>query len=737
MRTTIILGFAVFLLASCGEGSAPSNCDRSEGSPGETVTCSVKGFQEDCTCFIGGVPTDCGLISEGEVEMTIPPRTGTVDITFACGAGDPRTIQKDFSVILPDQPAGPCEDDSDCDDGQVCWEGSCITLGGGDCAVDSDCPSGEVCVAGRCLIQPEDPPDSTGCTSNADCPDGTVCDDGACVSPPPPGPLQVSFVETGTNKTEALHDTELGLIRIKWKKTGEEPQQFYLYGPFNRRTDTEGCEKEGSRYLAVNSGGNEIPDGSPNANTYRRYLAGETCDEAAGNCLGFTHNPGDATFCKIDLREVGVGGVFYTRFHTKNAKFVIAAQAQDGHWETDEAVFEAPAPEIDGISVTMMGDRPAVRVQFSYRYAVLVGLDGCQSDIPLNMPNVDLEGVLIDSDGSVNAACKLTGPSKTFTMTVRGIDPSETLSEIYRVELGEPDLTLTNGTFYEAQTGTFLCAGNDSDWWKDCDRAGELELYARVRRPVTVLRKTGASFETVSTENVPWVGSMEIRAYGPNKVQGCGQAGPLTVPSSGELPEGLERSGDQLKMIVRLRRDHGCTEYEAIATELGNNIFLNGGPGSSVYRVTASFPYEPYFEEISIPETLRRECSFTHECEYLALSQGACGDEGDADRCDNGGDGPGGCDTWDHDVDYETVYRAQFRGRHLKGIRYVCYGNRNEERFTSELEEDSYQEQILELKGEDEGRVIVCNLTVTFYDGREKDITVSWECPKHHYPGED
>jgi Cys-rich repeat protein len=70
-----------------------------------------------------------------------------------------------------------CLADGDCAADYVCQSNVCKPEGGTPCQADSECDLGELCVGGKCV---------TGCRSNRDCPAGLVCDtargaNGQCV----------------------------------------------------------------------------------------------------------------------------------------------------------------------------------------------------------------------------------------------------------------------------------------------------------------------------------------------------------------------------------------------------------------------------------------------------------------------------------------------------------------------------------------------------------------------------
>jgi len=72
-------------------------------------------------------------------------------------------------------PSNQCSSDTDCNSGEVCTNGACVTESTA-CTSDADCGDGETCTNGDCVAS------STGCTSDADCAEGETCENGACES---------------------------------------------------------------------------------------------------------------------------------------------------------------------------------------------------------------------------------------------------------------------------------------------------------------------------------------------------------------------------------------------------------------------------------------------------------------------------------------------------------------------------------------------------------------------------
>jgi peptidoglycan-associated lipoprotein len=64
-----------------------------------------------------------------------------------------------------------CAEDADCDEGETCQEGACVTRQGW-CETDDDCPGGQICRGNECVA----------CESDRECGPASKCSEGACVS---------------------------------------------------------------------------------------------------------------------------------------------------------------------------------------------------------------------------------------------------------------------------------------------------------------------------------------------------------------------------------------------------------------------------------------------------------------------------------------------------------------------------------------------------------------------------
>lgn len=86
-----------------------------------------------------------------------------------CGEG--QQCSNNQCVRIP----GWCADDSMCRAPERCRDNRC----GPQCLGEDDCEDGQICESGRCVTAPE-------CRADGDCAEGQVCRGGSCVDPPAP-----------------------------------------------------------------------------------------------------------------------------------------------------------------------------------------------------------------------------------------------------------------------------------------------------------------------------------------------------------------------------------------------------------------------------------------------------------------------------------------------------------------------------------------------------------------------
>ncbi len=691
---------------SCGKSpSLPSGaegCVPPSAPAGALIKCPVSelGFSEDCTIFVSGTPVEATYLEEeGKVQFNVPSTLpGSKEILFQCGANDAVSIQNDFMVEMPGLPSSDQNEDPE--------------------KPSAPSPSGEACQDGPCVEggiegSQETPQPLPECFENADCGGEKVCEDNSCVPAPPPAPLEVAFVTTGSSKTEALHSTKLGLIRIKWKiQGGGNLQNAYIYGPFNRSSATEGCGKEFKRgkktYLAVNPNGGEIIKGSPNYSLYQKYLTGETCDANSDNCQGFVPEEGDLTTCKIDLKDLGLGGLFYTRIH-ETARFVLAAQTEDGTWTFAEKEFEAPEPTIVASKVEISNSEPEVDIQFDYTNArempQVLGCTPVENQSPPSPP-------LPNGSGIFMTRCKfqLNEGNWTFFVNVSGIE--STVAEKFEMSCGEPEITFTNGALTEAGSGKLLCAAMEEGWWNDCDKAGEIKFIGHTWRSCTVKKFTGdgQSLLSQNSQTVPWVRDLEMKAF--DEGESCGNLyGKILDASS--LPSGVSvTEGGKLEVTATLPRNHQCSRYQ---------FGVRGSSGEEIVQVQKSFPYEaflkvegPFYDPNDLGKGSKFNGWVTDACQYDWPSD-TCNDY-DGSSCSSTSEDNGMWDLEDSCSNkgklHPRISTWKITARHCKTIKTNC-----EEIIHTTVLDDGVEDSYTTINGTIQGwqSGIQCTLSCQFH----------------------
>jgi MYXO-CTERM domain-containing protein len=178
MKTLLLVSLSSVLVASAAgaQQPAPDSPCESTADCGSFEGC-LDGF---CTALM---PTDVSCADEADC-----PDPGSVCVDGMCWAPE------GGGTGVEPQPAQVCEQDADCPEGDLCFDGYC----GGSatppddsgCADDTDCGDGEMCVACFCM------PTEGTCRADADCPEGQRCDvvsvgsaGGSTGGDDPPGPV--------------------------------------------------------------------------------------------------------------------------------------------------------------------------------------------------------------------------------------------------------------------------------------------------------------------------------------------------------------------------------------------------------------------------------------------------------------------------------------------------------------------------------------------------------------------
>jgi hypothetical protein len=420
----------VLSLVSCGGSTGAAAlegegaCNTTSAKPGESVTCSVKGFQDGCTVFVGNTPVAAEIAGEGEVTFELPKApAGFVDILYGCGADAPQTIQKKFKIL-------PYFDGESGD--------------GGD--------SGEV-------ILPEEPEAPLPTEPEAEEPT-TPGKDLVVGGELSAGPGAGTGAVVSLAGTADVHATHLKMIRVRWKVSGDV-QEAYLHAAFNRFSNDgfqdDPCGKIGGRYLAVNDDGNQFNDGSADAEAAAPYLTGKLCQNNA-DCAGLLSGStpaadvglkadvtptkpqrvpaAKAPVCRIDLKAAFIDkgvteGEFFTLSHKKEMRIVLVAKTQNGTAVTDHRTWKSPSPVVTESEAKVSEDGRKATIRIEYGYAVnSPRLKNCSEE------EVTEDSYQKDGSGTYFAQCRIGEGENTIRATVYGIGGSSVVKDFKVVGKG-------------------------------------------------------------------------------------------------------------------------------------------------------------------------------------------------------------------------------------------------------------------------------------------------------------
>lgn len=459
MTTRVLSGLGNFgalalILASCGgSGASGLRVEPSETRASETVLLIGEGLQEgDTVCFAPKAKgSGCGFPSvlegleptgdkEGEMQarVTLPGLILPGEYEIKIGRGDEFSESADLTVL----PRNGAENGGDANE---------TPANEGD--------DGEV-------ITPENPSGGTG----PEVPDP--------VTPPPPAPIDEPF-GLSLDGTEHLKETRLDFIRVQYRASGPV-KDLYLYAPLSPDGDCEGG-------LVIDPSGNDLNVGSANYLKYETLLNGEACDEALGNCRGFTAQPTTPLHCRIELAQNS--GVFYTRLRHQSATYTLVAQSEGGAFLEKTMTFTAPEPALTP-KIEVSATKPLILVRFdfvnaaadpSFTIAGLCTADPASPRIVTRYPN---------GSGTFQQGCRLTQKETTISITVPGIGASK--SQAATVKLGSPQTNLRKGAISSLPS-----------------EPGTINLYPSLTRTYEVTDV--ASGDVLSGGPVPW--AKEIRLH--------------------------------------------------------------------------------------------------------------------------------------------------------------------------------------------------------------------------------
>lgn len=108
---------------------------------------------------------DWFLPSDGDGAcITVDLADGYGELCWWCRtAGSTATLSWETVDGTGESVCNPCVDDSECPDGEICEDGSCVVP---TCTEDADCPDGYICVDNSCV-----------CEVEGECPEGDTCED--------------------------------------------------------------------------------------------------------------------------------------------------------------------------------------------------------------------------------------------------------------------------------------------------------------------------------------------------------------------------------------------------------------------------------------------------------------------------------------------------------------------------------------------------------------------------------
>ncbi|HSA59704.1 MAG TPA: hypothetical protein VLJ37_08475 [bacterium] len=447
------LGALLWMLASCGGGGASGlRVEPSETRASETVLLIGEGLEEgDTVCFAPkGKGSGCGFPSvlegleptgdkDGEMRarVTIPGLILPGDYEIRIGRGDDFSESADLTVL----PRNGADKDGD--------------------AGEAPAPEGD----GGEVITPDNPSGGT----SPDVPDPTT--------PPTPAPVDEPF-GLSLDGTQNLTETRLDLIRVQYKATGPVAS-LYLYAPLSPDGDCEGD-------LVIDPSGNDLNAGSANYFKYEPLLNGTACDEALGNCRGFTAQPAAPLHCRIDLAQNS--GVFYTRLRHPNATYTLVAQSRDGGFLETAKTFTAAEPTLTP-KIEISATKPLIMVRFDFAHAIsdpsFTISGACLPDpaaprIVTRYPN---------GSGTFQQGCRLTQKETAISMTVPGLGAS-TIQAV-TVKLGYPETKLQKGAISSLPS-----------------EPGAINLYPSLERTYDVTDV--ATGNVLFTGSIPWAQEMKL-----------------------------------------------------------------------------------------------------------------------------------------------------------------------------------------------------------------------------------
>lgn len=387
----------------------------------------------------------------------------------------------------------------------------------------------------------------------------------------------MTFVK-GPNDSTALHATKLGLVRLKIRKrAGVRLTQAYVYGPFNRLQNDEGCGFEESGHaLVVRRDGSAVnAENAMDRAEFGRTMSGTKCFEEAGavetTCREYNSRDNAYTFCRIDLED-RAETILHTRFHGKTAPFVLVSQTGDGTFYTDRIDFESPPPELSNARVDVSRNDRSFKVSFDYENAANILVQSCQT--PENFPATDNLGSLQTANGSLNLDhCALNRKRTSITIAVSGLGAEENLVQNqFEVRLADPQVTL--------EERRHECIGVMAAW-PHC--RANMDLAPLAARHYDVYDLTVRNDQRrINFGTAPWVKSYQLQRWN-NRQRRWETAASRNIQSAADATS-----------VFTAERSHNHTRWKLEVTDFDNRKFLSPGE--------IRFDYSPWFRLIGGPQ---------------------------------------------------------------------------------------------------------------------------------------
>jgi len=672
-------------------------------------------MSEGATLFFGGKPVEFILNAEDEVvSFTVPAMLpGDKKIYFQEGDGGTT-------------PLGSFE---------ISGAG---TASGGEAVAPSDTPSTPTTPEGDEIV----PSGTGGSTTGSMTPDdfagttggSTGGSTGGGTSGGTPEPAALSATLT----VQKQFDTRLGLVKLNWNVTGgDEISELYIYGGFYRiegdNAASNPCGKiedaYGKRNLLVHSDGNDLNDGSPNFNTWNKFMSSAQECTSGTNCKGYTpptalkdpdgnkyftrallaklemadpnitvmekadhldlyltpellladHPP----YCRMDLKNAGAfvkSGEMYTRLLTRTP-FTLYAKTASG----EEKKITVSVPDLPDANITatvdVLNDQPKIKFTANYGYALL----------PVNAPagctksggNYSPKG-----SGMVEATCPLS-KSQQLTVSAVGIGQLGSDTKTFKIEADSIQKEFKPTTF--TASDSTLCNADTGDWWKNCPKAGTLKLFGYATRSFTVSEKDGSNWVTVgSPKKAPWVKGIRVKAF---KYDGssCGEVS-KSIDDLTALPSGVSVAVDgRLLLKADLPRSHNCSRYELSVQDLDSSW-------SSASSLEA--PYQAQFDLSNGSTGASYDCMID-DCD--AWGESDCCDSHDCGACPSSNV---------HDcTNHKTTGAFNWSGRHIKSVTSTCGGS-----FSGSADGGNYELQTGNWTNSVDGTSMNCEIKATTWD---------------------